>query len=655
MITEQDLSGYHRFCLEPPYHLDYVSQDLCSILGYTALEIRTLFDNKYSPMVYQKDRPRFLHLIDDLATKEQTLTLHYRMICKDGHMVYISDTITSRRLDDGRLYGFAVAADITKNQLSSYYYPEPVKLIGAYGFLQCTSEKYPKVTHVNDQMMKYLGVTKENSDWMDFLKENIFFMLPFEERDRFRDFLEQAKSSDEPIPIEHQLLRSNGSRITLTGWLSNSVNEYGDKEFSFLYIRKKQSAITGQSLRENSYFRALENAYQAIFEISLERDTVDCIHGRETTDMGSLYDVHMSIESTANFWLNNFIVEEDRALMRHFFKQICASSDDSANSHILQAEFRIRWHNHVIHRFIGVAIHLDASTVLLCCRDTTNIKYTPLKSKESIALDKMRKWVDAIFPKDQSALGVAFIEEVNQKYSIVSVSSNIYAFLGLSQEDYLRYIAEELPWNRIFDSAGFTENYFVSLLKEGTLNITLPDKRSGQSRDFFLTCTSYNQDGQTLYEILVYDRATQGETAIPGNRIFAKTFGHFDLFVNGRPVVFSGPKEKELMALLIDRNGGTLSSNEAISYLWEDEESSDRVSARYRKLAMCLKNTLVKYGIDHILINNHGIRSVDVNAFQCDYYELLKGNEKYKNSFHNVYMADYSWAEDTLATLWDYS
>jgi DNA-binding SARP family transcriptional activator len=137
--------------------------------------------------------------------------------------------------------------------------------------------------------------------------------------------------------------------------------------------------------------------------------------------------------------------------------------------------------------------------------------------------------------------------------------------------------------------------------------------------------------------------------------IFARTFGHFDLFVDGSPVTFSTPKEKELMALLIDRNGGTLSSSEAISYLWEDEEPDERVTRRYRKLAMHLKKTLESYEIDHILITNHGVRSINVSALTCDYYELLAGNEQYRKAFHNSYMTDYSWGEETLASLWDYS
>jgi PAS domain S-box-containing protein len=116
MISEENLGGYHRFCLEKPYHLDYVSDSLYDLLGYTAVEIHHLFHDKYSQMVYMKDRKKFLGFIEQLATKEQTLTLQYHIVHKDGHLIYLDDMITSRRLQDGRMYGFAVIADITDSQ-----------------------------------------------------------------------------------------------------------------------------------------------------------------------------------------------------------------------------------------------------------------------------------------------------------------------------------------------------------------------------------------------------------------------------------------------------------------------------------------------------------------------------------------------------------
>ena len=42
------------------------------------------------------------------------------------------------------------------------------------------------------------------------------------------------------------------------------------------------------------------------------------------------------------------------------------------------------------------------------------------------------------------------------------------------------------------------------------------------------------------------------------------------MFVNNKPVIFKSEKSKELLALLVDKRGGVLTSREAISCLWEN-------------------------------------------------------------------------------------
>lgn len=78
--------------------------------------------------------------------------------------------------------------------------------------------------------------------------------------------------------------------------------------------------------------------------------------------------------------------------------------------------------------------------------------------------------------------------------------------------------------------------------------------------------------------------------------IFIRTFGYFDVFVDGVPILFRSEKAKELLALLVDRRGGYVSSSEAISILWENEPLSDQTRSRYRKVAMRLKDTLEQFG-----------------------------------------------------------
>lgn len=138
-------------------------------------------------------------------------------------------------------------------------------------------------------------------------------------------------------------------------------------------------------------------------------------------------------------------------------------------------------------------------------------------------------------------------------------------------------------------------------------------------------------------------------------RIYVRTFGHFDLFVDERPVMFRSNKAKELLALLIDRQGGTVNTDQIICALWEERPNDEATQNLCSKAFRSLKKELNEYGIQEILINKRGIRSVDTALFECDLYNLLSGDEDAKKQFYGEYMADYSWAEERIGQLLRYS
>ena len=130
-----------------------------------------------------------------------------------------------------------------------------------------------------------------------------------------------------------------------------------------------------------------------------------------------------------------------------------------------------------------------------------------------------------------------------------------------------------------------------------------------------------------------------------------RTFGYFDVFVNDTPIPFRNEKSKELLALLVDRKGGYVTSEEAIGFLWEDAPADSLTLARYRKVALRLKNTLEEYGISGIIESVNGKRRIVPERVQCDLYDYISGKEAYAGLFKGSYLTNYSWAENTLAEL----
>ena len=102
---------------------------------------------------------------------------------------------------------------------------------------------------------------------------------------------------------------------------------------------------------------------------------------------------------------------------------------------------------------------------------------------------------------------------------------------------------------------------------------------------------------------------------------------------------------------MVDRRGGFVSSEEAISFLWEDELVNPVTLARYRKVALRLKNILEEYGISDVMETVDGKRRIVTEKVRCDLYDYLSGKEEFAQLFKGNYLTNYSWGENTLAEL----
>lgn len=137
-------------------------------------------------------------------------------------------------------------------------------------------------------------------------------------------------------------------------------------------------------------------------------------------------------------------------------------------------------------------------------------------------------------------------------------------------------------------------------------------------------------------------------------RIFIKTFGHFDVFVDNHPIMFRSGKAKELLALLVDRQGGTVNTDQIICALWENRPNDEATQNLCSKVSKGLMKELKEYGAEEILISNRGTKRVVPECFACDLYDLLDDKEQAKRQFVGDYMLDYSWAEERMGLLHRY-
>ena len=134
-------------------------------------------------------------------------------------------------------------------------------------------------------------------------------------------------------------------------------------------------------------------------------------------------------------------------------------------------------------------------------------------------------------------------------------------------------------------------------------------------------------------------------------RVSVRTFGRFEVFVDGRPLHFSSSKARELFALLVQKQGAVLTPQEAMDCVWEGREYDKGEASVYRVTLARLKDILTDAGVGEILRSTPRGRYLDVSRFRCDLYDFLDGDEDVRRSFSGQYLTEYSWGEPMLAKL----
>ena len=152
---------------------------------------------------------------------------------------------------------------------------------------------------------------------------------------------------------------------------------------------------------------------------------------------------------------------------------------------------------------------------------------------------------------------------------------------------------------------------------------------------------------RTLDE-MVYDWRNSQE--VRETSFWVKTFGNFEVFVDGQPLVFEREKAKEMLAYLIDRAGSSVTTEQLAVALWEDRVYDRTLKNYISTILGSLKKTLRQVGKEDILIKTHNHLSVNPDKIKCDAYDYEKGIASAINSFRGEYMVNYSWAEFKTGT-----
>ena len=515
------------------------------------------------------------------------------------------------------------------------------------GQIVFSCEPFPKVTYLNEQMKTMLRA-EAGSSFLRHAEENIYFLFPLEERERFRELLSRVDVSEEPISGELTLLCSDGTRLRLYGWIGKQKNPDGTEEYEGICFDITAKHHRRQEQSAQRYIQILSGVYEEIFEYDFHKRSVRCVYGHSYERMGQMAQVSLLLEDANEFWLKNVVHPEDRARVRQTFLQVYRRQGLGGDSRPLQVEFRTCFSDGKQRSYQGVFLQISAEICLFCCRNITEQQLNEDLRRENDSLRSINEQMQELVL--QFTDGMLAFEVKNGAVRPLYFSDNICNFFGYSKEEWMALMNGSCPIPEFVARSGIAYGDFLNLLQTRQAEFDYYDGKSAAMRRMRAICTANEKDNADNCYVLLYD-VTQKSEEKAQSPVYIRTFGYFDVFVKGQPIAFRNEKAKELFALLVDRRGGYVTSSEAISFLWEDEPVNPVTLARYRKVALRLKNLLEEYGIASVVEAVDGKRRIVPQNVQCDLFDYLSGEERHRQLFKGSYLLNYSWAETTLSEL----
>lgn len=649
-ILRNNISGFHQYTLTDPIHLNFVSQNFCAMTGYTEGELLDESRDMYESLIHPDDKKKYSDFICKLSNEEQTLTLQYRIVKKDKSIIYVNDTMTSERSKNGILIGYSVLTDITQIKIEN----ANLKFLNdtvPCGFIKYTCEKQPKITYINQQMldiMRFPEIKDGETDYLELFKENIYLMIPMEERRKFALYLNRIYTENTPASGEITVLRCDGTKAYLFGWITKCVNEQGAEEFQCVCTDITERYQKNRKKEEKRYIKALTDVYDKIFEYDFSGNTVKCLYGQNSAMFKWLEDIPMQMEEATEKWIMSTVCEDDRETVQTFFNDFYKRKLMKSDSRPPQITYRAMSSRGSMQIYTGIFLKISASISLFCCRNVSNSAETDFLRSENASLKNVQELVMRFSD------GIAAFEITNKSVTPLYASDNICEFFGFTKEEWIPLMKKSTPIKAFVSRSEVAYEDFMDFLQNGEAEFTYYDLSMKTTRHIKAICSQKSPDGTAPRYVMLYNISDENQIKAANQnqyRIYIRTFGYFDVFVDERPIAFRNEKSKELLALLIDRRGGYVSSEEAIGFLWENETANSVTLSRYRKVALRLKNLLEEYGISDIMESVNGKRRIIPDKVQCDLYDYLSGKEEFSQLFKGSYLTNYSWGERTLAEL----
>lgn len=506
--------------------------------------------------------------------------------------------------------------------------PMDILNFGICGFHQYCFQEPVHLTFASENLCKLLGL--KQTDLLSPDTDRYMTYVHPDDRSSYQEFLRQVMAAPCSKTLQYRLMGNHGKQVSVSDTITSQVTENG--------------TLVGNSVlmelvsfeKNNAYMAALQDVYDKIFKYDFSDDTVTCIHCTENSRFQWVQNIPMAMNTATEKWITDTVIEEDRPRLQSFFWDYCNSGRFKTQQRPVPITYSATSSSGLIFRYRGLFLKLDENIHFYCCRCLSESEECDRQKHEKLEL-LLRSFTE----------GVAAFEVTDGFVTPLYASDNVCQFFGYHREEWLPLMEKKTPIPQFVSRCDVDLTTFESLLSNGEGEFSYLDLETGTKRQMKAICSTPAPDGTRF--VMLYHAGSGRSSQEP--LVYIRTFGYFDVFIGEDPIPFRNQKSKELLALLVDRKGGYVSSQEAIGFLWEEEPVNSVTLARYRKVALRLKNTLEAYGISDIMECVDGKRRIVPTKVRCDLYDYLSDATAFSHLFKGSYLTNYSWSEYTLAEL----
>jgi|GEM_PF-3129372 len=545
-------------------------------------------------------------------------------------------------------------------------------------------EPEPAITALSPAAESLFGLCEESKNWLQIVRKNPTLLLSAEGIQQLTACIHQTRKTQESCLFIGDLYNVAYQRIPIQAVISRHLADGQEQFCSTVFDLRPEKKERADALKDIC-IASMRASCEWIGEMNLREKTSQCVYCRSGDKSNQ---VRVSLDDALSFRISNQVAKKDQERLWAFFKKnarpgakccirqtICFDKQEAEGVLIPCKGVLVSL---VDDRFLFSGMYLnDTDASKLEMRQSEESKWTTQSDFETLCRRNLtaKKW--------RTCFNLLFLIAIDE-YTAVSneqrrlLEGKVFGLLQAKQSEHcvLARFNENcfvVCHHELGDQknmADCAEKLFQELSTllapaDGSVSMGVAacphDPAQGYKCAFeeARTALAEAQKAGGKRYVLYPDHVLSKLDPVKGKRnctakghvVEIITFGYFNVLVDGVPICFSHNKAKELLALLVDRQGGYATAGSLVSYLWENEPYNKLTGSRLRKVVMRLKATLEQYDVADILESSSGMRRIIPEKINCDLYDYLTRNPAEREPFHANYLMDYSWGEDTHGEL----